>query len=107
MSTSTTGQRASEGFPAVDQSQDGSGTAAIGQTTTYSSQPLASGDPTGRIVDHSSKDPMTYKMPEVGHASAAAKGPSDRGVTSPAASAAASAAWAAHNKGEIPLLLNC
>ena len=65
------------GFPSVGRSQEGSG-AAIGQTTTYSSRPLASGDPTGSVVDHDSTDPMTYRRPEArSHVVTAARRPSE------------------------------
>lgn len=83
------------------------GTAAIGETTTYSSRPLASGDPVGSVVDHESTDPLTYKMPEHNRATESASLQSPATATSSAATAAASAAWATHNSEfdrHIPLL---
>jgi hypothetical protein len=47
----------------VGTSTDQPGT-AIGQTSTYSSTPLAKGDPTSSVIDPESKDPMTYQKPE-------------------------------------------
>lgn len=43
---------------------DGIGTAAIGQTSTYSSHPLPKGDTVGSVINTSSNDPITYQMPE-------------------------------------------
>ena len=40
------------------------GQAAIGQTSTYSSHPLSSGDQTSSVVDPTSSDPNTFKKPE-------------------------------------------
>lgn len=83
------------------------GTAAIGETTTYSSQPLATGDPVGSVVDHESTDPLTYKLPEHSRATESASVQSPATATSSAAAAAASAAWASHNSEfdrHVPLL---
>lgn len=83
-------------FPSTLRTEDGSGTAAIGQTTTYSSRPLASGDPTPSVIDHGSRDPLTYKFPEHGH----------EGISGgvPAGSAAAAATQAFKNtQGESDL----
>jgi len=105
MSTSGTDRDGSTGPQYLPQSGRDSGTAAIGQTTTYSSRPLASGDPTGSIVDHESADPMTYKLPEAGGhtgSATAAKGTNETGVTSSASLAAASTAWASHKQGKQP-----
>ncbi len=100
MSTSAATQAGSAGFSPAEPSEEGSGTATIGQTTTYSSRPLASGDPVGSIVDHESSDPMTYRLPESrSHTNPAARDANDSGVTSSAPLAAASAAWASHNQG--------
>lgn len=87
-------------LPPVQSSRDGIGSAAIGETTTYSTQPLASGDPIGSVMDHKSTDPMTYKMPEVGRHSTTG----NAGVPPEAASAAASAAWTKGGRmpGEFP-----
>lgn len=67
------------------------GEARIGSTTTYSSRPLASGDPVGSVVDHESKDPMTYRRPEHYHSEAAET--VSGGVPSGAAAIAASKAF--------------
>ncbi|KIX93210.1 uncharacterized protein Z520_11064 [Fonsecaea multimorphosa CBS 102226] len=40
------------------------GTAAIGETSTYSSRTLRKGDPVPNIVDSRSEDPTTYRAPE-------------------------------------------
>lgn len=40
----------------------GTGTASVGETVTYSSRPLASGDPTGSVVDHQSRG-VWYMIP--------------------------------------------
>ncbi|KPI35379.1 uncharacterized protein AB675_11671 [Cyphellophora attinorum] len=39
-------------------------TAAIGQTSTYSSHRLGKGDPTGSVADPQSTDPISYQKPE-------------------------------------------
>lgn len=108
MGASELNQGGSTGFPPTGRSEEGSG-AAIGQTTTYSSRPLASGDPTGSVVDHQSADPMTYRRPEAGShtsPSPAARGTNttnNSGLTSSSAAArAASTAWTSHNQGEHP-----
>jgi len=80
-------------FPSTLRANDESGTAAIGTTSTYSSQPLASGDPTGSVVDHQSTDPLTYKLPEAGSRTSAATQASGSTAPSNAASTAASLAW--------------
>jgi hypothetical protein len=46
---------------------DNTGRAAIGQTSTYSSNYLGSGEPTSSVVDPSSSDPTTYRKPETSH----------------------------------------
>jgi hypothetical protein len=46
---------------------DNSGRAAIGQTSTYGSHYLGSGEPTSSIVDPNSSDPTTYSKPETSH----------------------------------------
>lgn len=94
-------------FPSTARSEDGSG-AVVGQTMTYSSRPLATGDPTGSIVDHQSDDPMTYRRPEAGsHASpsSASRGTNTAhnsgGTSSSAAARSASDAWSTQKEGEI------
>lgn len=62
-----------------------SGSAAIGETTTYSSQKLSPGDPISSVIDNQSDDPITYKKPESSRTSG--------GVTSGAAQAAAGKAF--------------
>ncbi|OAL35365.1 hypothetical protein AYO20_05416 [Fonsecaea nubica] len=42
----------------------GPGTAAIGETSTYSSHTLRTGDPVPNVVDFRSEDPATYQAPE-------------------------------------------
>ena len=68
--------------------KSGSGSAAVGQTTTYSSQPLASGNPTGSVIDNKSSDPLTYKKPESGSQLVG-----NSGVTEDGAAQGAAAAW--------------
>jgi len=106
MGTSELDQDGATGFPSTGRSEEGSG-ATIGQTTTYSSRPLASGDPTGSVIDHQSADPMTYRRPEAG--SNTSPNPAARrtsttnnpGLTSSSAAArAASTAGTSHNQGE-------
>ncbi|KAK5325816.1 hypothetical protein LTR93_004037 [Exophiala xenobiotica] len=63
------------------------GTAAIGETSTYSSHNLRRGDPIGNVADTSSNDPATYRMPEHTY------GSSNTGVPAGAASTAASLAF--------------
>ncbi|KAK5449375.1 hypothetical protein LTS15_008919 [Exophiala xenobiotica] len=63
------------------------GTAAIGETSTYSSHNLRKGDPIGNVADISSNDPTTYRMPEHTY------GSSNTGVPAGAASTAASLAF--------------
>ena len=43
------------------------GRATIGQTSTYGSHYLGSGEPTSSIVDPNSSDPTTYRKPEASH----------------------------------------
>ena len=43
------------------------GRATIGQTSTYGSHYLGSGEPTSSIVDPNSSDPTTYRKPETSH----------------------------------------
>ncbi len=63
-------------------------TAAIGQTSTYSSYPLATGDSTSRVIDRESGDPTTHRQPET------MSSPTSRaGVGGGAAQAAAAHAW--------------
>ena len=45
----------------------GTGRATIGQTSTYGSHYLGSGEPTSSIVDPNSSDPTTYRKPETSH----------------------------------------
>ena len=87
----STASAISTGHSGMDSARDGSSSAAIGQTTTYSSTPLASGDPTGSVIDHGSRDPLTYKKPE-------------SGVPSGSAAAAASQAWHSHGKARSTIL---
>jgi hypothetical protein len=61
-------------------------TAAIGHTSTYSSTPLAKGDPTSSMVDTESSDPTSYQKPEATYGGAT-------GVPTGAANAAASTAF--------------
>ncbi|KAK5055247.1 hypothetical protein LTR84_012997 [Exophiala bonariae] len=78
---------------------DSTGSAAIGQTSTYSSHTLRHGDAVGSIIDRSSRDPTTYKMPEhtFGQGTSASGEHSGSGVPPGAAGAAASAAFNKHN----------
>jgi hypothetical protein len=46
---------------------DDTGRAAIGQTSTYGSHYLGSGEPTSSIADPNSSDPATYRKPETSH----------------------------------------
>ncbi len=41
--------------------------AAVGETSTYSSTPLPKGNSTGSVVDPESSDPMTYQKPETSY----------------------------------------
>ena len=68
-------------------SGDNIGTAAIGETSTYSSHHLRKGDPIGNVADTSSNDPTTYRMPEHIY------GSSNAGVPAGAAGTAASLAF--------------
>lgn len=80
---------------ALDES-DGTGQAAVGQTSTYSSHPLATGDKTSSVIDPSSSDANTFKRPEVS---------STAGVGPGAAEAAARKAYdhsSEHMPGEYP-----
>lgn len=52
--TLRSGDNTSSGPSAATGTGANTGSAAIGQTTTYSSRPLASGDPTGSVIDHQS-----------------------------------------------------
>lgn len=52
------------GTPSTSAATADDGTAAIGQTSTYSSTPLAKGDPTSSVVDPGSSDPTSYRKPE-------------------------------------------
>lgn len=78
---------------------DSVGSAAIGQTSTYSSHTLRHGDAVGSVIDRSSRDPTTYKMPEhtFGQGTSATDEHSGSGVPPGAAGAAASAAFSKHN----------
>jgi hypothetical protein len=74
---------------------DRRGHAAIGETSTYSSHPLATGDKTSSVVDPSSSDPTTFKKPET----------SSTGVGPDAAEIAAQRAYGpsgGHMPGEYP-----
>ena len=84
--TETKGTDAKHHAEAPSATGDRIGTATIGQTSTYSSHPLTTGDAVGSVVDSSSNDPITYKMPEHTYGSGA-------GVPSGAAGAAASLAF--------------
>lgn len=44
---------------------EGTGQAAIGETSTYSSHPLSTGDKTSRVIDPTSSDVNTFRRPEV------------------------------------------
>jgi hypothetical protein len=46
---------------------DNTGRANVGQTSTYGSHYLGSGEPTSSVVDPSSSDPTTYRKPETSH----------------------------------------
>lgn len=46
---------------------DTTGRADVGQTSTYGSHYLGSGEPTSSVVDPSSSDPTTYRKPETSH----------------------------------------
>ena len=46
---------------------DETGRAAIGQTSTYGSHYLGSGEPTSSIADPNSSDPTTYRKPETSY----------------------------------------
>jgi hypothetical protein len=70
---------------------DRGGQAAIGQTSTYSSHPLATGDKTSSVVDPSSSDPTTFKKPET----------SNTGFGPDAAEIAAKRAYN-HSSGHMP-----
>jgi hypothetical protein len=61
---------------------------AVGETTTYSSTPLAKGDPTSSVIDTESTDPVTYQKPEHTYT-----GGNDTGVPEGAALLAASKAF--------------
>lgn len=76
------------------------GTAAIGQTSTYSSHTLRQGDAVGSVIDHNSADPTTYKMPEhtFGQGTSTSGEKSSSGVPAGAAGAAGAAASLAFNK---------
>lgn len=102
---------ATQDIPSTEDSTKGTGTAAVGQTTTYSFQRLGKGDPVGSIVDRDSNDPLSFSRPETGygpglhsgheHAAATSNRSANEnlgqsGVTSSAPLAAASAAWATH-----------
>jgi len=47
--------------------RDDTGRAAIGQTSTYGSHYLGSGEPTSSIADPNSSDPTTYRKPETSY----------------------------------------
>lgn len=59
---------------------DGTGRATIGETSTYSSHPLSTGDKTSSVIDPTSSDANTFRRPEV---------PSSAGVGPHAAETAA------------------
>ncbi|KIW88316.1 uncharacterized protein Z519_10883 [Cladophialophora bantiana CBS 173.52] len=62
-----------------------SGTAAIGETSTYSSHALPKGDTVGNVVDSRSEDPTTYRVPE--HSYLSSKGVPEGGPLAAAAHA--------------------
>ncbi|KAJ9605691.1 hypothetical protein H2200_009540 [Cladophialophora chaetospira] len=64
----------------------GSGTAAIGETSTYSSHALPKGDTVGSVAHQGSSDPTTYQMPEQSYSAS-------RGVPAGGPLAAAAAAF--------------
>lgn len=73
-------------MPGTTQENPTSG--AIGETSTYSSTPLARGDPTSSVIYSESTDPMTYQKPEHLYT-----GSGDTGVPEGAAAMAASKAY--------------
>ena len=79
---------------------DSIGSAAIGQTSTYSSHTLRHGDAVGSVIDHTSRDPTTYKMPEhtFGQGTSATGEKSSSGVPAGAAGTAASLAFNKHQE---------
>ncbi len=60
----TDAKQPSEAAQLNDPTGEGVGIAAVGETSTYSSHPLAKGDAVGSVVDSQSNDPTTYQMPE-------------------------------------------
>ncbi|EXJ66548.1 uncharacterized protein A1O5_10217 [Cladophialophora psammophila CBS 110553] len=81
----TGAKQANEADPASGLSGPGSGTAAIGETSTYSSHTLTKGDTVGNVVDSRSEDPTTYRVPE--HAYLSSKGVPEGGPLAAAAHA--------------------
>ena len=109
MEPDTTGTAASTTAPEPSAAQYTSGpeaggatseqpAAAIGETSTYSSTPLASGDPTGSVVDPESSDPMTYQKPETSYGGDGNKS----GVPPGAASVAATKAFSRSTSEGMP-----
>ncbi|OAP64101.1 hypothetical protein AYL99_00073 [Fonsecaea erecta] len=69
--------------PATGLVAPSSGIAAIGETSTYSSHTLRTGDPVPNIVDSRSEDPTTYRAPE--HSYVSSKGVPEGGPLAAAA----------------------
>ena len=75
----------------------GVGSGPAGVTSTYSSTPLASGNPASSVINPSSSDPTTFKKPETSPGVG-----TGTGVGSGAALAAASTAFQKHNDTDMP-----
>lgn len=71
--------------PSSGLSGPGSGTAAIGETSTYSSHTLRKGDEVPSVIDPKSSDPTSYQMPE--HSYTSSKGVPEGGPLAAAAAA--------------------
>ncbi|OQU99263.1 hypothetical protein CLAIMM_04923 isoform 2 [Cladophialophora immunda] len=78
-------QQTHEAHPVTGSSGPDPGTAAIGETSTYSSHTLRKGDPIPNVVDSRSEDPTTYRTPE--HSYGSNKGVPEGGPLAAAAHA--------------------